>query len=150
LSQLRQMHAHLYNLLGDPALRIALPAGRVEGLTLRRERITGRVQNMQTGRVVITIETARTKPARADQLVPVQGMNDPELETKATHNYPLANERVLLQLEGELKDGRFEIALDQALPNSAALLKAYVVGEDDTGEAFDAMGATRVRLPFVP
>ena len=150
LSQLRQMHAHLYNLLGDPALRIALPVGRVEELTLHSERITGRVPNMQTGRVVITIETARTKPARVDQLVPVQGTNDPELETKATHNYPLANERVLLQLEGEVKDGRFEIALDKALPRSAALIKAYVVGEDDTGRTFDAIGATRVRLPFVP
>ena len=150
LSQLRQMHAHLYNLLGDPALRIALPVGRVEELALRSERITGRVQNMQTGRVVITIETARTKPARADQLVPVQGMNDPELETKAAHNYPLANERVLLQLEGELKDGRFEIALDQALPSGAALIKAYVVGEDSTGQTFDAIGATRVRLPLIP
>ena len=150
LSQLRQMHAHLYNLLGDPALRIALPVGRVEELALHSERITGRVQNMQTGRVVITIETARTKPARADQLVPVQGMNDPELETKAAHNYPLANERVLLQLEGELKDGRFEIALDQALPSGAALIKAYVVGEDSTGQTFDAIGATRVRLPLIP
>ncbi len=150
LSQLRQMHAHLYNLLGDPALRIALPVGRVKGLTLNSERITGRVQNMQTGRVVITIETARTKPARADQLVPVQGTNDPELETKATHNYPLANERVLLQLAGEVKDGRFEIALDKLLPSSAALIKAYVVGEDDTGQTFDAIGAMRVRLPFVP
>ena len=150
LSQLRQMHAHLYNLLGDPALRIALPVGRVEELALRSERITGRVQNMQTGRVVITIETARTKPARADQLVPVQGMNDPELETKAAHNYPLANERVLLQLQGEVKDGRFEIALDQALPSSAALIKAYAVGEDSTGQTFDAIGATRVRLPLIP
>ena len=150
LSQLRQMHAHLYNLLGDPALRIALPAGRVERLTLRDERITGQVQKMQTGRVVITIETARTKPARADQLVSVQGMNDPELETKAAHNYPLANERVLVQLEGEVKDGRFEIALDQALPSGAALLKAYAVGEDDTGRTFDAIGATRLRFPFMP
>ena len=150
LSQLRQMHAHLYNLLGDPALRIALPVGRVEGLALHSERITGRVPNMQTGRVVITIETARTKPARADQLVPVQGLNDPELETKAAHNYPLANERVLVQLEGEVKDGRFEIALDQALPSGAALIKAYVVGEDDTGRTFDAIGATRVRLPLIP
>ncbi len=150
LSQLRQMHAHLYNLLGDPALRIALPVGRVEGLTLRNERITGRVEDMQTGQVAITIETARTKPARADQLVPVQGMNDPELETKATHNYPLANERVLVQLECEVKDGRFEIALDQALPSGAALLKAYAVGEDDTGQTFDAIGATRVRLPLIP
>ncbi|MEE9130924.1 MAG: C25 family cysteine peptidase [Phycisphaerales bacterium] len=144
LSQLRQMHAHLYNLLGDPALRIALPVGRVEGLTLNSERITGRVPNMQTGRVVITIETARTKPARADQLVPVQGTNDLELETKATHNYPLANERVLVQFEGEVKDGRFEITLDKVLPSSAALIKAYVVGEDDTGRTFDAIGATRV------
>ena len=150
LSQLRQMHAHLYNLLGDPALRIALPVGRVEGLALHSERITGRVPNMQTGRVVITIETARTKPARADQLVPVQGLNDPELETKAAHNYPLANERVLVQLEGEVKDGRFEIALDRALPSGAALIKAYVVGEDDTGRTFDAIGATRVRLPLIP
>lgn len=145
LSQLRQMHAHLYNLLGDPALRIALPVARVQELTLHTERITGRVQRMRTGRVVITIETARTKPARADQLVPVQGMNDPELETKAAHNYPLANERVLLQLEGEIKNGRFEIALDKALPSGAALIKAYVVGEDDAGRTFDAIGATRVK-----
>jgi hypothetical protein len=77
-------------------------------------------------------------------------MNDSELETKATHNYPLANERVLLQLEGELTNGRFEIALDQALPSGAALIKAYVVGENDSGRTFDAIGATRLRLPFMP
>ncbi len=150
LTQLRQMHAHLYNLLGDPALRIALPSGRVEGLTLSNERITGRVHNMQSGRVVITIETPRMKPARADQLKPIPMLNDSSLETTAAHNYPLANERILQQLEGEVQDGRFEIAMDGELPTGAALLKAYAVGEDDTGRTFDAIGATKVRLPLIP
>ena len=150
LTQLRQMHAHLYNLLGDPALRIALPAGRIDQLAVHNGRITGQVQNMQSGQVVITIESPRMKPARADQLKPIPLGNDSSLETTAAHNYPLANERVLQRIEGEVKNGRFEIVMDGDVSSGAALLKAYAVGKDDTGRTFDAIGATDLRLPFVP
>ena len=49
-----------------------------------------------------------------------------------------------------VKSGRFEIVMDGDVFSGAALLKAYAVGEDDTGRTFDAIGATDLRLPLMP
>ena len=146
LRQLRRMHVKLYNLLGDPALKIALPRGRIEGFALQGDRITGRVKGMAGGRVLITLETRRTSPARSDGLIGLDGDDDPDLEAKARNNYPIANDLVLLRLEGRINDGRFSVQLPDRLPSNAAVIKAYASGRDDSGRPLDAITALRLKL----
>ena len=146
LAELRRMHAELYNLLGDPALRIALPRSGIQ-LSLNGDQITGHVEGMTTGHVEIRIESARTTPARAHELAPVLGPHDPDLERKATHNYPIANGRVLQRFSAEVVNGAFEVTLGEPIWASAALIKAYARGEDPSGQPTDSLGAVRLPRP---
>ncbi|MHC4416358.1 MAG: C25 family cysteine peptidase [Planctomycetota bacterium] len=144
LRELRRMHVRLYNLLGDPALRIALPRRQIVDFALDGDRVTGRIDGMSGGKVVITVETDRTAPAGAEALVPVAGADDPDLEAKAAVNYAIANNRVLSRLEGEVTGGRFEIVVTGRITPPAALVKAYAHGDDRTGRPVDAIGALRL------
>ena len=144
LADLRRMHIRLYNLLGDPALRIALPRARISDLKLDGTRLTGRVDGMDDGTVLVTVETDRTTPARADELVEVSGDDDPDFEAKARINYAIANDRLLLRAEGRITGGSFTIALPAEVPPDAAVVKAYAAGTDDAGRPVDAVGALRL------
>lgn len=144
LGGLRRMHVRLYNLLGDPALRIALPRRRLDHLAVAGRRIEGRIDGMVTGTVTITIETERTAPLQSRALRPVDGPDDPDLEAKAAHNYPIANDVVLAGLDAPVVAGRFEATLAADPPAQAAIVKAYAVGTDDAGREIDAIGAVRV------
>jgi hypothetical protein len=143
LAGLRRMHVQLYNLLGDPALRLDLPRRGVGGITVSEGRLEGRVDSMRSGTVLVTIESQRTVPARSAALLSVLGSDDPDLEAKAAHNYPIANDLVLLRLAGDVTAGRFRVPLD-TMPAGAALVKVYAAGEDEHGRAFDAIGAERL------
>lgn len=143
LADLRRMHARLYNLLGDPALRITYP-GAVEELGFHEGRLRGRVPGMRRGRVTVTIETATTSLARPDALRPVAGDDDPEFAAKAAANYAEANDRVLWRGEAAVHDGAFEIDVGK-LPARAALAKCYALGEDESLAPVDAAGALRLR-----
>jgi hypothetical protein len=143
LGGLRRMHVQLYNLLDDPALRLDLPRRSVGGIALADGRLEGRVESMRRGRVLVTVESPRTSPARSEALLAVTGEDDPDLDAKAAHNYPIANDVVLLRLTGEVAGGRFEVPLGE-MPPGARLVKVYAAGEDDEGRAFDAIGAERL------
>ena len=147
LADLRQMHVKLYNLLGDPATRIALPAQSITELKIENGHITGRVEGMKSGRIYVTAETERTGVANPTKLETVNGDNDPDLEAKAANNYPLANDRVLMRIEGEVADGKFDLALPEALPAAVAVLRAYAAGVNEGGgESTDAIGALRIAI----
>ncbi len=127
LSQLRDMHTQLYNLLGDPTMQLPRPPGRFKTLTLRDGRLVGETNTLITGEVTVTIESDRTRPARRGEIATVTGRDDPDLPAKAQHNHALANERTLRTLNAMLTDGRFSIALDPAtLPANAALIRVTV------------------------
>ncbi len=143
LAGLRRMHVQLYNLLGDPALHLDLPRRGVAGITVSEDRLEGRVDSMRRGTVLVTIESQRAVPARSAALLSVLGGDDPDLEAKAAHNYPIANDVVLLRLAGEVTAERFRVPLD-TMPAGAALVKVYAAGEDEQGRSFDAIGAERL------
>ena len=105
---------------------------------------------MVEGVVTITIETDRTSPARSHELLPVFGTADPDLEAKAAHNYPIANDVVLSAVDGVVAGGRFEIALVGGLPARAAVIKAYARGRDGDGAMIHAIGALRLERPSPP
>ena len=145
LMGLRQMHVQLYNLFGDPAMRLALPGQAIEAFQLAENQISGRIANMKTGTVVLTAETPRIEFVNAAKLMAIAGDNDPDLETKAANNYPLVNDRVVTRIEAKVIDGAFSFQLKEPLAKTAAILRAYAIGQSEDGTTIDAIGA--VRLP---
>jgi hypothetical protein len=156
LADLRTMHAKMYNLLGDPATKLSLPRMGVKDIAVRGGFVTGRVEGMTGGNaqprpptVTIEIETPRIEVADPTALRAVSGDNDPELESKAAHNYPLANTRLLLKIEGNLQaDGTFRIALPaEGLPPRAGVLRVRVEASDarNTPAPREVIGAIRLR-----
>jgi hypothetical protein len=147
LQQLRRMHVRMYNLLGDPATRIALPANNITDIRISDGSISGRVDRMHAGRVAVTVETARISMSRPADLAPVVGKNDPDLEAKAARNYVLANDRLLLSLSGEVVDGAFSIPLPAALPTAAHVIRVAALGRDSKHQIIDAIGALTLAKP---
>ncbi len=167
LIDLRKMHVMLYNLLGDPATRIPLPAAKITELKLNDGVITGQIKEMKSGRVTITIQTARTAFTQPEKLQPAIGDNDPDLEVKSANNYPLVNIRTLQTLQGEVVNGRFTIPLPlrgegrvrgdahadeetSNLPPTASIIRARAVGTIENGNPIDAIGAMRLPTATSP
>jgi hypothetical protein len=144
LADLRKMHVKLYNLIGDPATRIAHTSSQISNLKYENGIIGGEIPEMKTGRVYITLETARTSFAEPEKIQYPLGDNDPDLETKAANNFGLVNHRVLSQIECEVIDGKFSFTLKDPPASKYALLRAYAVGNSADRFLFDAASATRI------
>lgn len=139
-ADLRPMHVLLYNLLGDPATALPYPSLSIPDLTYSDGVVRGRIDGASAGTARITIETPRTRFAHAERMLQVNGETDPEFETKATHNYPLANDRILAQTEVAVGiDGSFAATL--AAPASELVrgelrVKVYISTPNGDGSAF--------------
>lgn len=168
-ADLRAMHMGLYNLLGDPATRIAYPSEKIEdlrcallgtsapspaatGATAALDArtltiaVTGRAPAGRAGTVAVTLESPRAAIPRRDDLTPVRGADDPDLESKTARNYSLANDKVLCRAQGVTdEDGRFtvhfRVAPDDLLAFDRTWVKAYFTAADDSTGASDAFGA---------
>ncbi len=119
----RVHHASLYNVLGDPATSISHVEHSVESFSYdgTSRTVTGVVPlgdgSPDLFRVQITLESPRSVIPRQDELIRVQGRNDPDLESKAAHNYPIANDFILDQVEVPLGlGGSFVAQFDYDLP----------------------------------
>lgn len=144
LKDLRIMHARMYNLLGDPATELALTEIGVKDLQVIDGRLTGTAEGIVSGEVVARIETPRPVIAKADQLQAVADENDPDLDAKAAKNYPLANDRLLIEVRGAVKDGRFDLALPATLPPNAAVIRVRAEGVDRHGVSRGVIGSMRL------
>ncbi len=164
-------HVLLYNLLGDPALRVAKP--EVGGLDLRAEiaegatvdghpalRVTGRAG---AGRpeLVITLETERVAILRPiEKVVP----GDPGARWKIFRNHGAANDKVLSWARlAAGADGAFEALLalpaaPEAMPPGTYVVKAAAFappppalqGQADPAPAPLAVDAVPIRLGAEP
>jgi len=139
----RKMHVRLYNLLGDPCL--TLPE-RGNDIALKRvgNAVTGRIDNMKSGTVVATIQTARDQPAHVHAMKRITGDDDPELPAKSQFNYQLANDRILSDLSVEVVDGVFEFDLPSAMDSRARFITLHAVGVDLAGKPCTAHGALSI------
>ena len=142
LEELRVMHARLYNLLGDPALQLALPPAEGIELSLDGDRLLGTIEALTTGRAVVRIETSRESLVGADRIQAVNGPDDEALPEKAAHNYPLVNDRCLRMVEAPIRAGRFELSL--RLPDAARVIKVLAIGTGDKGEPVERVGSLRL------
>jgi hypothetical protein len=143
LQELRLMHVRMYNLLGDPCTRIALPpepkgAVHVDGRVLR-----GEARGMIEGRADIVLETVREASA-SGPLRAAPSRDAPDLEERASANYPRANVRILWQGSTVIREGRYELLLPDPLPVGAAILRSVVRGRDAGGAALEGLEALRL------
>lgn len=127
-------HVDMYNLLGDPALRLARPGP----LALEARIESGAVQLSGSAPgargVTVTLETPRDRPAR-----PVVAGETP------IERYARANDRVLATALVRVgPDGAFSatLPLPASSPGGVHVVKAFA-----TGEGVAAAGAAMVTLP---
>ena len=139
LPQLRQMHAGLYNLLGDPCTRLALPPDRstVTQLQIAGGMIRGRVPGMTSGEVTIDVERARQL---VPGLIPVDGERDKQLEEKCLANWERANAPLLLQIKCAVVDGLFEAPFETLASPRWAAIRVSAVGESESGGEVEGLG----------
>jgi hypothetical protein len=135
LRGLRHMHARLYNLLGDPATRIAHPGSEMTDVRVVGPAVRGHTGALREGRVELTVESDLA-------LAGLPALGEPA--RPAAEVYARVNDRVLLRVEGAVSDGRFDVTLPEPLPPGAAVVKAYAVGRDERGRPVDAFGAARL------
>ena len=138
-------HVDMYNLFGDPALRLARPDGRIAlrgpeaadaGSTIEVE---GAVPNPDAVRsVTVTVEVPRERSARPD---PSEGETPYE-------RFARANDKVVItQIVGVEADGRFSLALD--LP-AGLLSGAYQVKAFAQGRGTCAIGSLALKVAADP
>lgn len=148
-ADLRLMHISMYGLLGDPALRIAWPPGEIVDWKCDAPagRVSGAVAGAARGEAIITIETMREPIHRAAELRTTIGASNAALDAALTHNYAIANDKVLWRATVALDaSGRFTAALprDVLAHPHAAWVKAYVSAMDAAGAVMDAARAERI------
>lgn len=155
LAELRLMHVRMYTLFGDPMMRVAAPGVAVEGLKLDGTTLRGRLPGMASGEVEVVIESDRSGHGRNTLTAAVDG---DDLEKRAAHNYPLANDRVLWRgrsaVQAPASDqpaggspATFAIELPTPLPAGSAIVRIYAVGRGGGGGAFEAIGGMRLAPP---
>lgn len=151
LTTLRRMHTALYNLLGDPALRIARPTGRITDLSIDDRTLRGTIEDMHQGWVTIHIDVTRGETAMPQGLQRVSGPNDPALDEANAINYPLMNTPTLLTIEASVEDGQFTAPLPEIDPAGPrpALIRIYASGETDAGP-LDAASAMSFPARLIP
>jgi hypothetical protein len=126
---------------------LALTEAGVTELQCTDGKFSGRAEGVVRGTVTVRIETPRPVIAKSGQLQAVTDENDPQLDAKAAQNYPLANDRLLFETRGEVKDGRFEIPLPEPLPTNAAVIRVRIEGTDASGAARGMIGSMRLPQP---
>lgn len=148
LAALRAMHVELYNLLGDPALRVARPAATFTDVRFVDDELRGTVRGMREGLLRVELCAGRTAMASEEDLLAVEGEADAELERKAAHNYAIANQRVLGVLHAEVREGAFALRLPAgAMTGAVAALRLVAEGTSGAGEAVDAYAGLALSTP---
>ena len=158
---LRLLHASLYNLLGDPATKISYAASdEFAGLSYDGEsgKLTGRwlggaVAGDDGIEIRARIEVPRGVMARAGALEAVVGRDDPELEEKAKHNYPIANDSGIsgtVSTSDIAEDGSFRVGLppmrELDIPKAALRLWIKVAAYRQSTEVLEGVSSLAVDL----
>lgn len=148
-ADLRLMHVGMYGLLGDPALRIAYPPGEIVDwrCDVAGGRVSGAVAGAARGEAIISIETMREPIHRAAELRAAIGASGAALDAVLTHNYAIANDKVLWRTTVALDAaGRFSAALPRERLDhpQAAWVKVYVSATDVAGVVLDGAKAGRL------
>ncbi len=150
MARLLQDDAHLYSLLGDPALLMPFPKGKIaleavgQAIAGKPLTVKGKTDGLADGKAVVTFEIQR-KQIRGD-LEPLE-LDKPGYEKRVAKNYEIANEKVVARKEVKVAGGAFEAVLE--LPDDLLYTKHYVKAYawNDGG---DALGSVEVTVTDEP
>lgn len=142
LEGIRADTARDYNLLGDPALLLHRPAGRLELEATRGgggQLLVTATGDLEQGTALVSVECPRDKLAR--KLDPLPEPADPGFQEAMNRRYASANDRAYVRAQARLEDGhlRAELTLPPGIA-SPLIVKAFVWNA--TGSA---MGALELR-----
>lgn len=149
--RLRVDHQYMYNLLGDPALQVALPqfdmklaADRETAKPGDKVKVSGSCDGIKNGNLLVTFECDVT-----DLLYPP---SEPAKDDKAImENYRRNNDKVVISRQVQVTDGKFSLEIEipkvvektkQPLKPGTYYIKAYL-----TGEKADAFAAVEITIP---
>jgi hypothetical protein len=134
--RLRESHLRLYALLGDPALRPALPAGRIE-VTLTPESarpgetvgVCAAVQGPLSGRITLTLEAQRDEVIHelSDwEATPATPAEKEARDRIIEQNWRRANDKVLVEITRPYFRGRFSTWLEipPSIPPGTYVIRA--------------------------
>lgn len=145
MDRLLREEMHLYNLLGDPALVPAFPAGAVTlecGKAVPGKKLTvkGKAAGLEDGKAIVTFEVSRAKIR--GKIEPVE-FDKKDADKRIAKNYEIANDKVVARAEAKVVGGAFEVTLalpDDLLP-SKHYVKAYVWSKSG-----DAAGSQEIKI----
>ena len=149
VGRLMKDHAHLYVLLGDPAVRAARPRGEIvlasadtaaPGAELS---VTMEAKGIADGNVELTLECERHVILKPTEKVNIK---DKALAERVVANYEAANDKVAVRATAVLAGGKAEakIVIPADLPAGTYFVKAF--SENGTAAALGAK-ALKVALP---
>ncbi|MHC5081616.1 MAG: C25 family cysteine peptidase [Planctomycetota bacterium] len=142
LKPCREDHVHLYNLLGDPAMRLAYPKGKARIHAKETARfgekigVRCRLEAERTGQWILTLEAKRGE--LLEKPVPVKGLEGAEALKAMAENWKKANDPVVARAAGKLDGILVETAL--SIPEGAFPDGEYVIKFYAWGERFAALG----------
>ncbi|MBI4617107.1 MAG: hypothetical protein HY720_26070 [Planctomycetes bacterium] len=149
LERMKDDHAYLYNLLGDPALVVGTPRGGVS-LSIQPRRaspgdelvVSGEVEGLPSGTGTVSVSLAAMRDRILEPLEEVRP-GEPGADERIESNYARANKKEVARAAGKAESGRFEVRLrvPAPLPRGTYRVIAYVQGERGT-----AVGSARIRI----
>ncbi len=140
LASMRGDVVRQYNLLGDPALRLRLPAALPLTVTQAEPKalhITAKAA-LKTGSALVTLECGLDRSAHALPTVPAE--DAPDFAAKVNERAEAANDRVMARVQAQVRDGALEATLPvpDGLAPGKYLLRVFAQGDD--GSAAGAVG----------
>ncbi len=148
LEPCREDHVHLYNLLGDPAMPLGHPGGRVrleapgEAAPGETIEVRGVLETALEGKAVVTLEAGRGVILKA--LTPLTGLQGRALEEAMEANWARANDLEAARGTASVEGKRFRVRIAvpaEGLPPGAYVIKAFVEGRTAC-----ALGSLPIRL----
>ena len=140
-------HVYLYNLLGDPALRVAYPSRPIPPFRAAiapdgtHWKIEASLNGMKRGRAIVTLEVHRTVIRGAIEKVSPQ---DAGWRATMKRNYDTANRKVVTQIRLKVEDGRVHATIPTASGGRPLSAGPYLIKVFAWNEQESAAGATHV------
>ena len=143
-------HMYSYNLLGDPAVRIRFPAGKVEleageGYKGAALEFSGSLDTFDTGEAEVRLVCERS--GLIHQLTPVDDPTDPASAGTVQDNWNKAMDHDVAATTVELSGGAFSGSL--LVPQSTGVGTYHLVVYADNGTT-DAVGSVEVKVKKQP
>ncbi|MCD4656669.1 MAG: hypothetical protein K8S87_03905 [Planctomycetes bacterium] len=134
----KRSHLWLYNLFGDPALKIPHPELKCE-IKIEKDSVAQGAQinafincDSENGEILATFECKLADFLEKPRLIDI---NDKDFEKKAIKNHEIANKKVIVKRVVKLVGGKAEVTFK--IPNTLKprkyIIRAIVVDENKTG-----------------